>query len=75
MAERWFGCPQCGRSAKTSRELTAQGCEGTHLELMPVAEIEPLVAGLRSVEDVGDRNAVLTARETLRDFQNAQNAS
>ena len=42
MPDRWYGCPLCGRSARSSRELTAQGCEGKHVELIPAEEAEGL---------------------------------
>lgn len=52
MTERWVGCPLCGRSARTSRELNAAGCEGKHLELMP---IEEALAALKEIANRSER--------------------
>lgn len=48
MTERWYGCPLCGRLARTSRQLTAQGCEGKHIELMSVEEAEKALEKVRT---------------------------
>jgi len=39
---RWFLCPGCERMAPTAGELTAKGCEGRHIEVMPVEEHEEI---------------------------------
>lgn len=59
--ESIWHCRACGRTAETARGLTSQGCEGTHEEFVPVAELEAEVERLRGalawacgfIEEVG----------------------
>ncbi len=68
-----YGCPLCGRVAKTSAGLLEQGCEGMHEALMLVSEVEPLVEAVRETlcdEDGCTRCAPL--RAALKPFEDPQ---
>jgi hypothetical protein len=72
MAERWFGCPLCGRSARKLRELTALGCEGQHVELMPASDVEPLVEAAKQALDLfegPEHSAAEALMDALKPFE------
>lgn len=51
---RAYGCPLCGRVAKTSAELLSQGCEGKHQPLITLSDYEKLEAIRDSVIAIGE---------------------
>lgn len=71
MNETWFGCPLCGRSARTSRELTAMGCEGKHIELVPAGHLKAIETWCRARQKdprIHDPNAFLVVANRIREI-------
>lgn len=57
MDKTWVICPGCERMAPTSRDLTALGCEGRHIEVIPVLVLRKIVSELEHRQKLAELDA------------------